>query len=67
MKTLITIEVENEIGNPSIDDVKVFVEQIIEKGFVGKFDINKYCPISGISIRLLSGGLRPGLTYMGEK
>jgi hypothetical protein len=56
MKTLITIEVENEIGNPSIEDVKVFVEQIIEKGFVGvgKFDINKYCPISGISIRVLS-------------
>ena len=54
MKTLITIEVENEIGNPSIDDVKVFVEQIIEKGFVGKFDMNEHCPISGISIRVLS-------------
>ena len=45
-----------DFGNPSIEDVKVFVEQIIEKGFVGvgKFDINKYCPISGISIRVLS-------------
>lgn len=38
MKTLVTIEVENEIGNPSVEDVKLFVEQIIEKGLVGKFD-----------------------------
>ena len=45
MKTLITIEVENEIGNPSVEDVEFFVKQIIEKGL-------EYCPISGISLRL---------------
>jgi hypothetical protein len=54
MKTLITIEVENEIGNPSIEDVKLFIEQIVEKGLVGKFDIYDYCPISGISLKILS-------------
>jgi len=54
MKTLITIEVENEIGNPSVEEVKSFVKQILEKGLVGNFDIYKYCPISGISLRVLS-------------
>ena len=53
MKTLITIEVENEIGNPSVQDIKSFVKQIIEKGLVGNFDIHKYCPMSGISLRVL--------------
>lgn len=53
MKTLVTIEVENEIGNPSVEDVKLFVEQIIEKGLVVKFDIYNHCPISGISLRIL--------------
>jgi hypothetical protein len=54
MKTLITIEVENEIGNPSVEEVKSFVEQIIEKGLVGTFDIHEHCPMSGISLRVLS-------------
>jgi hypothetical protein len=54
MKTLITIEVENEIGNPSVEEVKSFVKQILEKGLVGNFDIYKYCPMSGISLRVLS-------------
>jgi hypothetical protein len=36
MKTLITIEVENETGNPSVEDVKLFINQIIERGFVGQ-------------------------------
>ena len=54
MKTLIIIEVENEIGNPSVEEVKSFVKQIIEKGLVGNFDIHKYCPISGISLRVLN-------------
>ena len=54
MKTLITIEVENEIGNPSVEEVKSFVKQIIEKGLVGNFDIHKYCPMSGISLRVLN-------------
>ena len=54
MKTLITIEVENEIGNPSVEEVKSFVKQILEKGLVGNFDIYKYCPMSGISLRVLN-------------
>jgi len=54
MKNLITIEVENEIGNPSIEEVKSFVKQILEKGLVGNFDIYKYCPMSGISLRVLN-------------
>jgi hypothetical protein len=54
MKTLITIEVENETGNPSIEDIKLFVNQIIERGFVGPFDIYNHCTMSGISIRVLS-------------
>jgi hypothetical protein len=54
MKTLITIEVENEIGNPSVQDIESFVKQIIEKGLVGNFDIHKYCPMSGISLRVLN-------------
>lgn len=53
MKTLITIEVENEIGNPSVQDIESFVKQIIEKGLVGKFDIYNHCPISGVSLRIL--------------
>lgn len=57
MKTLVTIEVENEIGNPSVEDIKLFVEQIIEKGLVERtsveFDIYNHCPISGISLRIL--------------
>ena len=53
MKTLVTIEVENEIGNPSVDDIKLFVEQIIEKGLVGKFDIHNIIPNSVISLRIL--------------
>lgn len=54
MKTLITIEVENETGNPSIEDIKLFVNQIIERGFVGPFDIYNQCTMSGMSIRVLS-------------
>ena len=54
MKTLIIIEVENEIGNPSVEEVKSFVKQILEKGLVGNFDIYKYCPMSGISLRVLN-------------
>lgn len=54
MKTLVTIEVENETGNPSVEDVKLFVEQIIEKGLVGKFDIHNIIPKSVISLRILS-------------
>jgi hypothetical protein len=53
MKTLVVIEVENEIGNPSAQDIEFFVKQIIEKGLVGNFDIHKYCPMSGISLRVL--------------
>jgi hypothetical protein len=53
MKTLITIEVENAIGNPSFEEVRFFVKEIIEKGFTGKFDIYKQCPIHGISLRVL--------------
>jgi|688.fasta_scaffold2888535_2 hypothetical protein len=52
MKTLITIEVENETGNPSIEDIKLFVNQIIERGFVGSFDIYDQCTMSGMSIRV---------------
>ena len=52
MKTLITIEVENETGNPSIEDIKLFVNQIIERGFVGPFDIYDQCTMSGMSIRV---------------
>jgi hypothetical protein len=59
MKTLITIEVENEIGNPSLEEVKLFVKQIIEKGLVGNFDIYKYCPMSGISLRVLNTEIEP--------
>ena len=59
MKTLITIEVENEIGNPSVEEVKSFVKQIIEKGLVGNFDIHKYCPMSGISLRVLNTEIEP--------
>jgi hypothetical protein len=55
MKTLVTIEVENETGNPSVEDVKLFINQIIERGFVGPFDIYNHCPISGISVKVLSG------------
>jgi|688.fasta_scaffold12015_4 hypothetical protein len=54
MKTLITIEVENEIGNPSVKEIESFVKQVIEKGLVGNFDIHKHCPISGISLRILN-------------
>lgn len=54
MKTLVVIEVENEIGNPSAQDIEFFVKQIIEKGLVGNFDIHKHCPMSGISLRVLS-------------
>ena len=59
MKTLITIEVENEIGNPSVEEVKSFVKQILEKGLVGNFDIYKYCPMSGISLRVLNTEIEP--------
>jgi len=54
MKTLITIEVENETGSPTIEDIKLFVNQIIEKGLVGPFDIYNHCPISSISLRVLN-------------
>ena len=53
MKTLVTIEFENETGNPSVEDIKLFVEQIIEKGLVGKFDIHNIIPKSVISLRIL--------------
>ena len=51
MKTLVTIEFENETGNPSVEDIKLFVNQIIERGFVGPFDICNHCSMSGISLR----------------
>lgn len=54
MKTLVTIEFENETGNPSVEDIKLFVEQIIEKGLVGKFDIHNIIPKSVISLRILN-------------
>lgn len=53
MKTLVTIEVENEIGNPSVEDIKLFIHQIIERGLIGKFDIHKLIPTSVISLRIL--------------
>ncbi len=54
MKTRITIEVENEIGNPSVKEIESFVKEVIEKGLVGDFDIHKHCPISGMSLRILN-------------
>jgi hypothetical protein len=54
VKTRITIEVENEIGNPSVKEIESFVKEVIEKGLVGDFDIHKHCPISGMSLRILN-------------
>ncbi len=59
MKTLVTIEFENETGNPSIEDIKLFVNQIIERGFVGPFDIYNHCSMSGISLRVLNSEIEP--------
>lgn len=53
MKTLVTIEVENEIGNPSVEDIRLLIEQIIEKGFIGKFDIHSIIPTSAICLRIV--------------
>ena len=53
MKTLVTIEVENQIGNPSVDDIKLFIEQIIERGLVGKFDIHSIIPTSVIGLTII--------------
>lgn len=53
MKTLVTIEVENEMGNPSVDDIKLFIEQIIERGLVGRFDIHDIIPISVIGLTII--------------
>ena len=53
MKTLVKIEVENEKGNPSVEDIKLFIQQIIEKGLIGKFDIHDIIPTSVISLRIL--------------
>lgn len=52
MKTLVTIEVENQKGNPSVDDIKLFIEQIIERGLVGKFDIHNIIPTSVIGLTI---------------
>jgi hypothetical protein len=52
MKTRITIEVENEIGNPSVKEIESFVKEVIERGLVG--NLHKHCPISGISLRILN-------------
>jgi hypothetical protein len=59
MKTLVTIEFENETGNPSVEDIKLFVNQIIERGLVGPFDIYNHCSMSGISLRVLNSEIEP--------
>lgn len=53
MKTLVTIEVENQTGNPSVDDIKLFIEQIIERGLVGKFDIHNIVGNSIIGLTIM--------------
>lgn len=52
MKTEVTIIVENEIGNPSQDDIKKFINEILEKGYNGMFDLYKIVPSSGLSLRI---------------
>lgn len=53
MKTLVKIEVDNEIGNPSIEDIKLFIEQIIERGLVGRFDIHDIVGTSIIGLTII--------------
>lgn len=53
MKTLVTIAVENEKGNPSVEDIKLFIEQIIERGLIGKFDIHDIISTSVIGLTII--------------
>ena len=53
MKTTVTITIENEIGNPSIEDIQFFMRKVLEKGITRELDLFQHIPMSAVSFRIL--------------